>query len=61
MITGAALEVHGLGAEQRTRILRHQSDETDGLRRRQGRGLPSEDVDRASLGAAQSDEMVEEG
>ena len=61
MITGAALELHGLGAKQRTRILRHQSDEPDGLRSWQGRGLPPEDVHRTSLGAAQSDEVVEEG
>ena len=52
MITGAALEVHGLGAKQRARILRHQSDEPDGLRRRQHRGLTPEDVHRASFGGA---------
>ena len=52
---------HRLGAQQRPGVLGHEADESDRLGRAERGGHSAKDFHGASLGAAEPDEVVEEG
>ena len=57
----SAFGCHSLGAQQRSGVLGHETDEPDRLGRAERGGRATKDLHRASLGAAKPNEVVEQG